>query len=369
MYELQEESFLEAMSRLMQETASPDAVLFRFLVELAGATRSEQITLYRLSQKNSVQTVSYYCSPDSRSNENSDARRQVVELSDDAGPLFLAISRSVYSFTQSEIAYLKTGALLLESFLRQSALSHRLEQLDNRIRECESECLSYQDQARRWKASYLRAVEYTEGLTRRICKTERRLEAVTRNIAGKLPNLQIELEPLHALTAEVSNFTRRLARDTVASTKVPLREPLNLNQVVWELIERYKPLFEERKTRFERGRLPNINVYREAVTTILEELLLNAVIHGRQGGIVRLDYTHSVNEHHFVVEDDGNGIDPDLREKAFAPFYKLARPGSESRDGLGLYTCKRLVESMGGNIWISGNRSGGCAVHCTVPRD
>jgi two-component system, OmpR family, sensor kinase len=55
------------------------------------------------------------------------------------------------------------------------------------------------------------------------------------------------------------------------------------------------------------------------------------------------------------VHDDGEGIHPADRDQIFDRFFR----GSASRSrqtggaGLGLYIAKRLVEGMGGSIWLS----------------
>jgi len=57
------------------------------------------------------------------------------------------------------------------------------------------------------------------------------------------------------------------------------------------------------------------------------------------------------------VEDEGDGLPPDVEEKIFEPFIST----KESGTGLGLPICKRIVEDHGGQI-TAANRSGGGAV-------
>ncbi len=57
---------------------------------------------------------------------------------------------------------------------------------------------------------------------------------------------------------------------------------------------------------------------------------------------------------YFAVRDTGIGIQPDKMEKIFEPFTQVERVISRKRDGvgLGLAISKKLVELMGGNIWV-----------------
>jgi signal transduction histidine kinase len=70
---------------------------------------------------------------------------------------------------------------------------------------------------------------------------------------------------------------------------------------------------------------------------------------------------------HFVVEDTGIGIPADKQSAIFEAFTQA--DGSMSRNyggtGLGLAICSRLVEKMGGRIWVESERGAGSAFHFT----
>ena len=63
--------------------------------------------------------------------------------------------------------------------------------------------------------------------------------------------------------------------------------------------------------------------------------------------------------------DNGQGIPTDSREQVFEPFTRghTSVPGS----GLGLATCRRIVEGHGGRIWIAASGNLGTTVAFTLP--
>lgn len=67
---------------------------------------------------------------------------------------------------------------------------------------------------------------------------------------------------------------------------------------------------------------------------------------------------------HFIVQDRGAGIAPKYMRQVFQIFKRLDRtkPGT----GVGLASCKRVVELHGGHIWLEGAVGQGVTVHFTL---
>jgi light-regulated signal transduction histidine kinase (bacteriophytochrome) len=89
---------------------------------------------------------------------------------------------------------------------------------------------------------------------------------------------------------------------------------------------------------------------------VLQNLIENAIKHrGDSPPRIRLDAIREGGAWKIRCRDNGQGIPSGAREQVFEPFARVhtSVPGS----GLGLATCRRIVEGHGGRIWIatSGN--------------
>ena len=67
------------------------------------------------------------------------------------------------------------------------------------------------------------------------------------------------------------------------------------------------------------------------------------------------------------VSDTGPGISPEFHLEVFDDFFRL--PGNESQEGmgLGLAIARRLVNAMGGKIWVESDPGAGCKFSFLVP--
>jgi signal transduction histidine kinase len=67
------------------------------------------------------------------------------------------------------------------------------------------------------------------------------------------------------------------------------------------------------------------------------------------------------------VSDTGPGIPAEFQQEVFDDFFRL--PGNESQEGmgLGLAIVRRLVQGMGGKVWVESDPGSGCKFSFLIP--
>lgn len=120
--------------------------------------------------------------------------------------------------------------------------------------------------------------------------------------------------------------------------------------------------------------LPVVRVDERAVSEVVYTLVDNAAKYSPQGTSIRITAQRSDEGMiKMAVEDSGEGIAVDLRERVFDKFFRATRDGDisthrPSGTGMGLAIAKGIVEAHHGEIWIeSGSGGKGTRVVFTLP--
>jgi two-component system, NtrC family, sensor histidine kinase AtoS len=106
-----------------------------------------------------------------------------------------------------------------------------------------------------------------------------------------------------------------------------------------------------------------LNADAKQIAQILTNLVDNAIQAMPDGGSLHISARTEGDAAVITVEDSGEGVDPDLVERFFEPFFTTRSEGT----GLGLAIVRRLTEGHGGQISIENGRSGGAIVTVRLP--
>ena len=104
------------------------------------------------------------------------------------------------------------------------------------------------------------------------------------------------------------------------------------------------------------------------VEQVVRNLVGNALKYGGPRPVVRVSAREVDGAIEVVVEDQGPGVPEHERDAIFDIFFRsrstAARAGGA---GIGLFVCRRLVEAMGGRIWVASGSTGGARFTFTIP--
>ena len=109
--------------------------------------------------------------------------------------------------------------------------------------------------------------------------------------------------------------------------------------------------------------LPQVQAGPELLKQCLINLVKNSVEAMPQGGLLAVRSGMVGARVALEVEDTGQGIAPDLRDKVFSPFFSTKGRGS----GLGLAMTKKILDDLGGTVELTSVPGAGTRVTLFLP--
>lgn len=110
--------------------------------------------------------------------------------------------------------------------------------------------------------------------------------------------------------------------------------------------------------------------FRSSITQVFHNLLDNAIKYSKSGEapVIELAAWEKEGFYYFSVKDNGIGIDPLYFGKIFEMFQRLHAGGKYSGTGIGLAITKKLIENMGGEIWLKSQEEVGTTFYFKLPQ-
>lgn len=122
------------------------------------------------------------------------------------------------------------------------------------------------------------------------------------------------------------------------------------------------------KAKFCYDRLPPLLIGQQPLTQLFQNLLSNAMKYRRPDASpeIQISAAHSGALWRVAVKDNGMGIEPEWFERIFLPMQR--RHSSKiAGSGIGLATCRKIVNRAGGRIWVESEVGVGSTFFFTLP--
>ncbi|MGE5744204.1 MAG: sensor histidine kinase, partial [Gemmatimonadota bacterium] len=194
-----------------------------------------------------------------------------------------------------------------------------------------------------------------------------RSERTPRDYQRVLHSALEEIDRMTTMTEELLLITR-----AEAGLITPQREPVDVDTVVAEALERLRHRIQDKELQVQHVTAPSngssTQLDRALLRRLVDELLDNAVTYSDPGGRIIVRNEHLDNRVRLVVEDNGPGIGAKDLPHLFEPYYRadLARTRGAGT-GLGLTSAAAIARLHGGEIRAANRSEGGARFEVDFP--
>ncbi len=149
-------------------------------------------------------------------------------------------------------------------------------------------------------------------------------------------------------------------------------EKINLTDIVDDILSNNKMLCEKSHIKLINNITNDIFVQADTIRLqeIFNNLISNAVKYTKGSGTITFDSKRSHNDFIIIsIKDTGIGLTPEQTQMVFDEFYKVNRENNDfESSGLGMTITKRIIERLGGKIWVESAGIGkGCTFYFSLP--
>ncbi|MBX2871049.1 MAG: tetratricopeptide repeat protein [Saprospiraceae bacterium] len=122
--------------------------------------------------------------------------------------------------------------------------------------------------------------------------------------------------------------------------------------------------------RINENALPRVKGNSAHLTQLFQNIIANGIkFRNGKSPQISIDCVPEEHNYTFKIRDNGIGIEEQYREKIFRMFSRLHKMEEYEGTGIGLATCKKIVERHGGEIWVESKLGQGSTFCFSLPRN
>lgn len=148
------------------------------------------------------------------------------------------------------------------------------------------------------------------------------------------------------------------------------KKMVDLNELVDDYCVLRHKMIKEKSANIIRGTLPKISSYKAPLTQVFHNLIDNALKYSGNGPPeINIRARDKGSFWEFSIEDNGIGIEEEYFDKIFVIFQRLHNKEEYSGTGMGLAIVKKIVENLGGKIWVESESGKGSKFCFTLSKN
>jgi PAS domain S-box-containing protein len=174
------------------------------------------------------------------------------------------------------------------------------------------------------------------------------------------------------IITEAAKRMRNLIDNLLEYSRIGKNEfsEVNLNETVKNIISNLKVAIEESQAFINCENLPVIKAESSQMLQLFQNIISNSIKYrSDKKPVINISFHEKPDDWLFSISDNGIGIDPKYYEKIFVIFQRLHDKNQFKGTGIGLATCKKIVELHQGDIWLESGEGKGTTFFFTISKN
>jgi light-regulated signal transduction histidine kinase (bacteriophytochrome) len=144
----------------------------------------------------------------------------------------------------------------------------------------------------------------------------------------------------------------------------------DLNDTIYNVIQNVQYTIQEKSAEIYIEPLPSLKVFPIQMIQLFQNLISNALkfIPNDKKPIIKIKVKDENDFYEFQIQDNGIGIQKEYLEKIFLVFKRLHSKEQYEGTGIGLATCKKIIDNVNGKIWVESDYGNGTTFFFTIPK-
>ncbi|MEZ4886574.1 MAG: PAS domain S-box protein [Chitinophagales bacterium] len=167
---------------------------------------------------------------------------------------------------------------------------------------------------------------------------------------------------MELLINDLLNYSR-------VNTQVHTAATFDMDVLLQKIIQGLQQSIDQQNAIIECSDIPqNFTANQTKMIQLFQNLIVNAIKfrNPNVSPIIKISAIDFGTHWQFSVSDNGIGIAPEHNDKIFLLFKKLHSKYEYGGTGIGLATCKKIVEQHGGKIWLESELNKGTTFYFTI---
>ena len=169
-------------------------------------------------------------------------------------------------------------------------------------------------------------------------------------------------------TRRMNNLLDDLLTYSKVGTQELQKEPVKMCEVVEASLANLQLKIKQKHAKVNLSDLPEVEVSRIQMGQLYQNLISNAIkFSDKDSPEIWIDAEKNGKAYIFSVRDNGIGIAAEHKERIFEMFSRLHTRQEYEGTGIGLATCKKIVEQHSGRIWVESEKDKGSTFYFSIP--